>query len=80
MDKKGVMVDGWRARRKEWNKKRWEKKEKGKSGFWKRPFFVLIQSNCGLLSVNQLAACHPHSLKRERWGLLHYGLMPGRVE
>ena len=35
---------------------------------------------CGLLTVNLLAACQPHSLKRERWGQPRYGLMPGRVE
>ena len=38
------------------------------------------QSFCGLLSVNLLAACQPHSLKRKMWGRSHYGLMPGRVE
>ena len=30
MDKKGVMVEEWKARRKEWKKKRWKKEEKGK--------------------------------------------------
>ena len=35
---------------------------------------------CGLLPEYQLAACQPHSLKRERWGLLRYGLKSGRVE
>ena len=38
MDKKGVMVEEWKARRKEWMKKRREKREKGKSGFGKSPF------------------------------------------
>ena len=32
---------------------------------------------CGLLPEDQLAACHPHGLKRERWGLSRYGLMTG---
>ena len=27
---------------------------------------------CGLLSEYQLTACQPHSLRRERWGLLHF--------
>ena len=37
MDKKGVMVEEWKTRRKEWKKKRW-KKGMGKSGFGKSPF------------------------------------------
>ena len=28
VDKKGVMVEVWKARRKEWKKKRWEKRER----------------------------------------------------
>ena len=40
------------------------------------PFFNHNQI-CGLLPEYQLAACQPHSLKRERWGLSRYGLMPG---
>ena len=42
-------------------------------------FFYTIKK-CGLLPVNHLAACQPHNLQRERWGLLHYGLKPGHVE
>ena len=38
------------------------------------------QTHFGFLSVNLSAVCHPHGLKRERRGLLHYGLMPGCVE
>ena len=38
MDKKGVMVEEWKARRKEWKKKRKGKRGKGKSGFGKSPF------------------------------------------
>ena len=38
MDKKGVMVEEWKVGRKEWMKKRREKKGKGKSGFGKSPF------------------------------------------
>ena len=38
------------------------------------------QTICGLLPVNLLAACQPHSLKRERWGLSRHGLLPGHVE
>ena len=34
----------------------------------------------GLLAVNQMAAWHAHSLKREMWGLSRFGLMPRRVE
>ena len=130
MDKKGVMVEEWKARRKEWKKKRRRKRGKGKSGFGKSPFcfcltvslplpffslhpphhhntrshspttqhdalvhtitckqgrvlcclFFFHNQFCGLLPVNLLAACQPHSLKRERWGLSRYGLMPGHVE
>ena len=42
--------------------------------------FFIHNQLCGLLPVNMLAACQPHSLKRERWGLSCYGLMPGCVE
>ena len=42
--------------------------------------FFFHNQFCGLLPVNLLAACQPHSLERERWGLSRYGLMPGRVE
>ena len=35
---------------------------------------------CGLLPEYLMAACQPHSHKRERWGLSCYGLMPGCVE
>ena len=41
--------------------------------------FFIHKQKCGLLPEYQLAACQPHSLKRERWGLSRYGLMPGRV-
>ena len=30
MDKKGVMVEEWKARRKEWKKKRWKKRKREK--------------------------------------------------
>ena len=33
-----------------------------------------------VLSKNQVTACQPHSLRRERWGLSLCGLMPWRVE
>ena len=42
--------------------------------------FFIHNHNCGLLSVNLLAVCQPHSLKRERWGQSRYCLMPGRDE
>ena len=38
MDKKGVMVEEWKARRKGVEEKEVEKREKGKSGFGKSPF------------------------------------------
>ena len=41
MDKKGVMVEEWKARRKEWKKKRW-KKGKGKKWFWGKDLFVFV--------------------------------------
>ena len=37
-------------------------------------FFSYTINNCGLLPVNQPAACQPHNLQRERWGLSCYGL------
>ena len=40
--------------------------------------FFLHNQICGLLSMNQIAACHPHGLLRKGWGLSHYGLKPGR--
>ena len=42
-------------------------------------FFFFTIKFCGLLQVNLLVVCHPHSLKREMWGLLCYGFMPGHV-
>ena len=54
-----------------------EKREKVVLG---KVLFVFHDQFCGLLPVNLLAACHSHSLKRERWGLLCFGLKPGRVE
>ena len=39
--------------------------------------FFFHNQICGLLPVNLSAACQPHSLKRERWGLSRYGLKPG---
>ena len=39
MDKKGVMVEEWKARRKEWEKKRWKK---GKKWFWEKSFLFLF--------------------------------------
>ena len=42
-------------------------------------FFFFTIKFCGLLQVNLLVVCHPHSLKREMWGLLCYGFMPGCV-
>ena len=41
MDKKGVMVEEWKARRKEWKKKRW-KKGKREKWFWKKAFLFFI--------------------------------------
>ena len=41
MDKKGVMLEEWKGRRKEWKKKRW-KKGKGKKWFWEKSFFVFV--------------------------------------
>ena len=41
VDKKGVMVEEWKARRKEWKKKRW-KKGKGKKWFWEKSFLFLF--------------------------------------
>ena len=40
-DKKGVMVEEWKARRKEWKKKRWKKGE-GKKWFWEMSFLFLF--------------------------------------
>ena len=48
--------------------------------FFNMFFFFFTIKLCGLLPEYQLAVCHPHSLKRERWGRSRYGLMPGRVE
>ena len=80
MDKKGVMVEEWKARRKEWRKKEEEKKGKRENVvFGKSPFFFHNQI-CELLPEYQLAACQPHGLKRERWGQSRYGHMSGRVE
>ena len=59
-----------------------EKREKGKKWFWQKSFlflfdcvfasffffFFLTIKFCGLLPEYQLAACQPHSLKRERGG------------
>ena len=36
--RRGVMVEGWKAMRKEWKKQRRKKGKKGKSGFGKSPF------------------------------------------
>ena len=80
MDKKGVMVEEWKARKKEWKKKRWKKGKKEKVVLGKVLLFLFTIKICGLVPESQLAACHPPSLKRERWGLSHYGLKPGRVE
>ena len=62
MDKKGVMMEEWKARRKEWMKKRREKREREKVVLGKVHFH---NQTCGVLPVNLLAACQPHSLKRE---------------
>ena len=42
MDKKGVMVEEWKARRKEWEKKEVEKQGKGKKWFWEKSFLFLF--------------------------------------
>ena len=42
--------------------------------------FIFTISFRGLLPVNQLTACQPHSLWREWWGLSRNGLISGRVE
>ena len=55
MDKKGVMVEEWKARRKGWKKKRWKKGEKGKSGFWEKSFLVLF--DC--VFASPLFSLHP---------------------
>ena len=39
MDKKGVMVEEWKARRKEWKKKRWKKGKREKVVLGKGLFF-----------------------------------------
>ena len=41
VDKKGVIVEGWKARRKEWKKKE-VKKGKGKKWFWEKSFLFLF--------------------------------------
>ena len=41
VDEKVVMVKEWKARRKEWKKKRWEK-GKGKKWFWEKSFLFLL--------------------------------------
>ena len=42
-------------------------------------FAYLHKQICRLPPEYQPAVCHLHSLKRERWGLTHYGLKPGGV-
>ena len=43
MDKKGVMVEEWKARRKEWKKKRRKKRrKKEKKWFWEKSFLFLF--------------------------------------
>ena len=69
----------------EGKEERVEEKEEGKKGKREKVvlgkvLFFFHNQICGLLPEYQLAACQPHSLKRERWGLSRYGLMPGRVE
>ena len=42
MDKKRVIVEEWKAGRKEWKKKRWKKGKREKSGFWEKSFLFLF--------------------------------------
>ena len=55
MNRKGVMVEEWKARRKEWKKKEEEKREKGKKWFWQKSF--LFSFDCGF----SLALTHHHT-------------------
>ena len=59
VDKKGVMVEEWKTRRKEWKKKRW-KKGKGKKWFWEKSFLFLF--DCVFASsLFPLALTHHHT-------------------
>ena len=63
------MVKEWKARKKEWKKKRRKKGKREKVVLGKVLFvFLFTIKFCGLLPVNLLAACQPHSLERERGG------------
>ena len=64
MNKKGVIVEEWKVRRKEWKKKEEKKKEKGKSGFGKSPFcfcLTVFASSLFPLALNHHATTHAHT-------------------
>ena len=76
MDKKGVMVEEWKARRKEWKKKRWKKGEKGKSGFGKCPFCFCLTVSLPLPFFSASATpphrnTRSHSLTTQHDALVH---------
>ena len=78
MDKKGVMVEEWKARRKEWKKKRWKKGKREKVVLGKVLFVFSVskfESFCQLPG----SVLSTHSLW-ESGGLLHYCLWPMAVE
>ena len=69
MDKKGVMVEEWKARRKEWKKKRWKKGKREKSGFGKSPFWFLF--DC--VFASSLFPCTHHSITSQHMlTLIHH--------
>ena len=74
MDKKGVVVEGWKARRKEWKKKRWKK---GKKWFWEKSFFCFCLTVCLPLPFFPLApTTTPHTRSHSpttRHTTLHIG-------
>ena len=58
------MVEEWKARRKEWMKKRLKKRGKGKSGFGKSPFcfcLTVFASSLFPLALNHHATTHAHT-------------------
>ena len=59
VDKKGVMVEEWKARRKEVEEKEVEKREKGKSGFGKSPFCFCLTA-CLPLPFSPAPTTPPH--------------------
>ena len=72
VDKKGVMVEEWKARRKEWKKKRKKKGKKGKCGFGKSPF-------CFCLTVSlPLPFFPPHPPHHTTWRIgTHHHMQTG---